>query len=701
MRRTTIAAALVSALSFTIVGLGTPAAAAPTTIQGWVFDDVTNAPVAGACVSAYRPGLETPLPPRKVGEACTDATGAYRFDDLPTEPDGATSNVKLVASAPGYTDLWYLDRLSFSDANGVPLNQPVPVNFHLYLGGTLSGQILTHLGEPAANRRVFVYPVGDSRYEAWAYTDAAGFYAVPGLKAGKYQVQVIGVSNGFDTEYVPNTRDRAAATVYEVTSGGTLVAPAHRLLAPLADLAVTVLDDVTGAPVPGACAEAVSVALTCAADGVIRLTGLKLGAQNVVAHGGADHWPARAGKVLYTGQNDVTVRLTRAGTIRTRLVSAGDPTKGVRGCVYHLPGTVAGRLAPKPEVGNPAPPVVPRIESCSGEDGWVTVGPVGVQPVNLFVRPDAPYGAQWLGHDGKGTGDQDLAKRVWVTGTAQTALAPIRLDLGGAIAGTVYPYDVMCASPLGVNAYSLRIPGVAACTEDGSYRLDNLGPYAWPVQYRRNEIGYPVYVGPWSGYALNRRSALPIKVTSGKTFDAGDLYNNRGIVTLVATVPGRDTQQEAYLSVYDATTGDLLAENDVPSWAFEHGVDALPTKVLLRYRDTTRDCWYYPPAQQNRTPAAKPVIDLSGAAWSDIVRGFEIRFGDTCRPGSVNLWFPDRVAGRPVGGGLTSVTAGQLKALVGRVAVAAAAATTAPPPVQTPSTRYGGPTQDRIALVKP
>ncbi len=698
MRRTAISAALVSALTVTIVGLGTPAAAAPTTIQGWVYDNVTNAPVAGACVGAYRAGLETPLPPRKVGEACTDSAGAYHFDDLPTEING-TNHVRLVASAPGYTDLWHSDRLSFADSNTVPLNQPVPVNFHLYLGGTLSGQILDHLGAPAVNRRIFVYAVNDSQYDAWTFTDAGGLYSVPGLKAGNYQVQVTGIKNGFDTEYVPNTRDRAQATVYEVPSGGTLVAPAHRLLAPTADVAVTVVDDVTGAPVPGACAETTSIALTCAADGVVRLSGLKLGADSIVAHGGADHWPARATKLWYTGQNDITIRLSRAGTIRTRLVSAADATKGVRGCVYHLPGTVAGRLAPKPEAGNVVPPVVARIESCSGADGWVTVGPVGAQPVNLFVRPDAPYGAQWLGHDGRGTGDQDAAKRVSVTGTAQTALAPIRLDLGGAITGSVYPYDVMCASPLGVNVYSLRIPGVAACTEDGSYRLDNLGPYAWPVQYRRNDNIYPMYVGPWSGYALDRRSAQPIKVTSGQTFDAGDVSDNRGIVTLVATVPGRDTQQTAYLSVYDANTGDLFSENGVPSWIFEHAVESLPTKVLLRYRDTTHDCWYYPPAQQNRIPSAKPVIDLSGVAWSDIVRGFELRFGDTCRPGSVNLWFPDRVAGRPIGGGIVPGSAGQLKALLGRTAVVAAAAARAQ--TQTQGIRHGAPTLARIALVKP
>lgn len=693
MRRTTIAAALVSALAVTIAGLGTPAAAAPTTIHGWVFDNVTNAPVAGACVSAYR--AVASLPPPKIGEACTDSAGAYHFDDLPTAPTGS-SHVRLVASAPGYTDLWYEDRVSFSDANALPLDDPDPADFHLYLGGTLSGRILTHLGEPVGNRRIIVYPLGESRYDAWTYTDAGGFYTVAGLKAGKYQVQVIGVSNGFDTEYVPNTRDRAKATVYEVPSGGAFAAPAHRLLAPVADLAVTVVDDVTGAPVPGACAETVSIALTCAADGVVRLTGLKLGAQNVVAHGGADHWPARAGQLLFAGPNETTVRLSRAGTIRTRLVSADDPAKGVRGCVYHLPGTVAGRLAPKPEVGNVVPPVVPRIESCSGEDGWVTIGPVGAQQVNLFVRPDAPYGAQWLGHDGLGTGDQELAKRVSVTGTAQTALAPIRLDLGGAIAGTVYPYDVMCASPLGVNAYSLRIPGVAACTENGSYRLDDLGPYAWPVQYRRNDGGYPMYVGPWSGYALDRRSAQPIEVTSGETFEAGLTSDNRGIVMLVATVPGRNTQEPAYISLYDANTGDLFSENGLASWTFEHAVEALPTKVLLRYRDTTRDCWYYPPAQQNRTPAAKPVIDLSDVAWSDVVRGFEIRFGDTCRPGSVNLWFPSRVPNRPLPG-LIAMPDRPLKALLGRVVAAVAATQGGTVPV----TRPGAPTPARIALVKP
>jgi hypothetical protein len=168
-------------------------------------------------------------------------------------------------------------------------------------------------------------------------------------------------------------------------------------------------------------------------------------------------------------------------------------------------------------------------------------------------------------------------------------------------------------------------------------------------------------------------------VVAGQTVSLGDLYDNAGIVMLVPSILPWNSTEVAYLSLHDAVTGDLIAENRV--YAAETGIEALPTKVLLRYRDTTHDCWYFPSSQRGSRRPAKPVIDMSGIAWSEIVRGFEIKFGETCLPGPVDLWFPQQtpVVRRPLSG-LLALPDGAMNALLGRVTAAVAATQQGAPP---------------------
>ena len=237
----------------------------------------------------------------------------------------------------------------------------------------------------------------------------------------------------------------------------------------------------------------------------------------------------------------VTVKMRPAARISTTVVDAatGAPVAGV----------CAGAFKPK-HVAQPD-----GFGYCSDAAGRLTIGRLTAGTYRLFVDPtEAPrYGRQWLGATG-GTGDERQAASVTAT-AGEVATAPtVRLDPAGSIAGTVT--DGTTGVPIEFSSVDLLTshPGAGlsetSTDEDGHYRIDRLGPYAWPLRF-----GATGYAGQWSGNAADRYAATPVQVTAGGVA-TGDIGLVRGVEVRGTVALEDGTPVDGYVATKNAETGD-------------------------------------------------------------------------------------------------------------------------------------------------
>ncbi|MDG4771150.1 hypothetical protein [Solwaraspora sp. WMMD792] len=167
--------------------------------------------------------------------------------------------------------------------------------------------------------------------------------------------------------------------------------------------------------------------------------------------------------------------------------ATGEPVKGV--CVLAMPVLTFS-------LPNTCP-------SRSGGGGRVTVEVPGPGQYNLFALPklDSPYGAQWVGLDG-GTGRQQDARRVTLTTGETKRVSQILLDPRATISGRVDhwagdPSGLVSVAPIQLDVH--REQRSVPVNVDGTFEIDWVGPYEWPVLFRPQD-------GPaqWSGRVGNR-----------------------------------------------------------------------------------------------------------------------------------------------------------------------------------------------------
>jgi hypothetical protein len=169
------------------------------------------------------------------------------------------------------------------------------------------------------------------------------------------------------------------------------------------------------------------------------------------------------------------------------------------------------------------------------------------------------YGVQWVGPNG-GTGDQREAAVIPVVNGQTTTAPTIRLDLAGSIAGTVTSET---GQPIGFGEVALLTvhAGVGSSgwgtglNPDGSYRLEGLGPYQWPLLVWGSEHAYQ-----WSGGKANRYEAQKVQVTSGGTATYNHVLR-LGTAVLNGTMKDRDgTRMIGWLQAYDPVTYDYAGQ---------------------------------------------------------------------------------------------------------------------------------------------
>lgn len=216
-RRVALLALVAVLVAAAVTALAPPGAEAdgdaPATLVGTVTDASSAAPVAGAWVTVMRTYDHQP-----VAEVVADGAGSF------------------VAEVPAGTYLVYLidptaaHRPGFAgapDVHRVRAGETVHTAATMVAStGGISGRI-TDAVDGAAVGGAWVVALGASGApEQAARADAAGRYALTGLRAGPHRLAVLDPTAAHTTEYWDDATDVAAATAVDVPAGGTATADA-------------------------------------------------------------------------------------------------------------------------------------------------------------------------------------------------------------------------------------------------------------------------------------------------------------------------------------------------------------------------------------------------------------------------------------------------------------------------------------------
>ena len=344
-------------------------------------------------------------------------------------------------------------------------------------------------------------------------------------------------------QWVPGRTDWAGAGTVRVSAGGTTDV-SERLLTP-SPLTLRARDAVTGAPIDRVCVY-VDTRRNLCDDGEVTVPPLVPGPQEVwVYTDGDSHLPRDITvTVLADGSGSAVVDLTPAAHVVSRVVDAatGAPVAGA--CVTPAPAGT-GELPDNPG------------RYCSDASGNVRVGLVEAGSWNLFARPagGSAYGAQWVGATG-GTGDAKQARVVTLRAGQTVTVPPIRLDRAGVVTGTVT--SAATGRPATSGAVKLAPQsGVflnwgVKLDAQGRYRIDWLGPYAWPLLFTTADNATQ-----WSGGFALRGKAVPVTVRAGAT-TVYNLAARRGVLVTGRLVDPEGRPVVAELTVRNARTREVI-----------------------------------------------------------------------------------------------------------------------------------------------
>ncbi|MBV1850093.1 carboxypeptidase-like regulatory domain-containing protein [Catellatospora tritici] len=493
------------------------------TITG-TFTDQDGAPVASVAVSAQNDGGQG-------ATTTTAADGTYTMSVLP-----GSYHVMFEAVAGGYQYAVGTADVRNATTYTVAAGQTVVVNDKVLPTGRVAGRFTDRDGTGISDVQVQVYQSYGPNF--YATTDYNGEFHLDQVFAGTYQVRFDNYQRNFFQFYQGKIYDEDADRI-TVTAGQTTTV--DDTLLPTGSVHFTVTDALTGAPIGnfGAGAGFTSVTGT---DGSVTIDGVTVGDQRVYAS--AEGYLASDERRVTVSEGAVTevaIALTPTAKIAATVVDArtGAPVEGF--CV----------LATKQDENM-------FLERCtqSDSDGHVVLDYLRAGSYqlfaygNLYEEQRSPYGAQWVTADG-GTGNQSLA--AWVTVTAgQTTTGPvIKLDRRGTITGTIKGVGgatvVHPAVTFGnFHYHSGDGPITIPAKSDGTYTVDFLGPYHWPLRFVAQD--YPTQ---WSGNAPTRPSATKIKVWANQSVT----YDIQLVQGATLTVDGPD---EGSYVAYNASNGETV-----------------------------------------------------------------------------------------------------------------------------------------------
>ncbi|MFC0028648.1 hypothetical protein ACFFMM_03815 [Micromonospora chaiyaphumensis] len=371
-------------------------------------------------------------------------------------------------------------------------------------------------------------------------------------------------------QWVHGKTSYARAEAFRVTAGDTTDVT-ERLLPP-SPLTVRARDAITGAPISRVCAYADGRGGNCD-DTELTIPRLVPGPQTIRVYTEDGNHLAADATVNVTEGDTATavVDLTPAAHVETTVVDAatGAPVAGA--CATVAPAGT-GEL---PSVGPLA---------CSDGTGRLRLDNVGAGSWNLFVRPTggSPYGAQWVGATG-GTGDPARARRLNLAAGRTVTVPPVRLDRAGTITGTVT--SAATGAPVTSGEVSLaHSSGLSYLSwgtyldGQGTYRIDWLGPYRWPLLFTT-----PDHALQWSGGVPVRGQAKPVTVRAGQSTTYSPALKRGTLVTGGLTNPAGHPVS-AVLTFHNAATGEVVGS----TWDYDGRYEA---RVLGRQTVTVGWQW--------------------------------------------------------------------------------------------------------------
>jgi len=472
--------------------------------------------------------------------AQTDGNGSYRADGLP--PGDYSVSVQLSSGARE----WVPQKLSPAEAGhyAVTADAVTAVDETLPAIGSIAGRFTDADGAGMAWLSVTATPVGHEEPDSlYTSTGADGSYRFDQVFVGGYRVGFQDWETNF-SQWAFGKASPQDADVITVTDGQTTTVNDSRL--PTGSLRVTATDSLTGAPIndfEAYLGDGQHGGQT--SSGTLVIADVPAGQYPVAvtAPGYAPAMSAATVTIVAGEQAEVSVALRPLAKITTKVVDkkTGLPVADV--CV--LKETSTKFLL---------------HEGCvrSDADGNVTVEVAEDGSYTLFALPDrgSKYGAQWVGAKG-GVGSQAQAASVTAV-SGQTVTAPtVKLDPSGVIKGKVASSVGAALSNGFVGAVQpdfgsgddTRYSPIAA---DGSYTVDWLGPYKWPLFFTASD-----HAGQWSGGTGNRLAAESVQVRPGQT-TVYDYTLQQGTSVKITLADGEGGR----FLVHNAVTGDILYIRD-------------------------------------------------------------------------------------------------------------------------------------------
>ena len=150
-----------------------------------------------------------------VANTTTAANGTYTISGLADDD----YLVQVDASGQGYLRQHYDNAASSAQATLVTVSSGAVtgINFAIGTGGTITGFVLqSGSNTPVMGAAVRVRGCSTRRLVALATTDASGEYAITGLAAGTYRVEVDAIDQGFSLLFYNNTPESSKANAVSV-----------------------------------------------------------------------------------------------------------------------------------------------------------------------------------------------------------------------------------------------------------------------------------------------------------------------------------------------------------------------------------------------------------------------------------------------------------------------------------------------------
>jgi hypothetical protein len=512
---------LVSALG--VAGAPAQANAVTGVLSGHVVTD-NGAPAANVAVTAHRQNGTSQF-------GHTGADGSYRFDSL-------ESGQYFIEVSPRDGVKQYVPGKRFNAQAGVyevKAGEQTVVNETLLPRGNIAGRLVDFDGSPLSGAYV---SLRDLDGESYGFTQAGanGNWGIDGVYAGRYEVRfsssdiIVQAAYGKTGKAKPDPITVAANAT--TTVNDTAIARTS--------LRVTATDSLTGAPVTSLTIH-IGPRFPSTETGELVVDAIQPGVYDATVLG-TGYLPLETEVTLAAGgQQHLAVVLTPESAITAKVVDAatGAPVAGF--CV--------GAFNPSRAWFGDATCGDLTDEAGNVKIGWLTAGTYQLLATPGWSAPPG-YGAQWVGANG-GTGRQLSAKSFTVAVGQNLTVPVIRLDRAGTITGRVSNpdgspassgrVDVLTGHPLSGSSLGVLL------NEDGTYTIDFLGPYDWPLLFDVH-----TKAAQWSGHVGDRFFARTVKVKSGAStaFD----FRARAAVEVIVKSPS----QVGWVLFYNAVTGDIM-----------------------------------------------------------------------------------------------------------------------------------------------